>query len=232
MAIREYQPERLENIKAAIIGAAGRGKTYLAKTLKEPTVLIAAEPGALVIRDEIMSGQIKALEVQSLQDIYDVYAWVKDQKDYRHLYFDSMTEISDIVLKDLEPKFKDGRQLYGEFAKIMVKMIKAFRDLPQYSVWFTCLETVEMDEFNRRYVAPNVAGKMLKEKFSSLFDLVLYYDIQINPETGDQSRVLVTGNYKTYPGKDRSGKLDIFMPPDLSVIKDRIINTETQPVAA
>jgi hypothetical protein len=101
--------------------------------------------------------------------------------------------------------------------------VKGFRDLNDYSVVFTCLESIEKDQNNRRYPAPDVIGKGLKEKLPSLFDEVLYMTFHPDEE-GTEHRVFYTQPINDYPAKDRSGKLNTIERPNLLYIKRKILN--------
>jgi hypothetical protein len=104
----------------------------------------------------------------------------------------------------------------------MTTLIKGFRDLKSYSVVFTCLPTVEKDEANRRFVGPAVAGTSLKERLTSYFDIVLYMTSQKTDE-GAEYRCFITQPIDRYPAKDRSGRLNTIEKPDLSHIKNKIM---------
>lgn len=230
MALHPIKTDSANRFTALIIGSAGKGKTSLLKTIPEdePVCVLSAESGLLCVRDLVESGRIQGFEINSFTDMQDAYMELNDpaQKDtYQWVFIDSLTEISAVAVKQMEQEFpnpKDSIKMWGMYTKRMTDLIKGFRDMQPYNVVFTCLDTIDSDELNRRYVGPNMAGKAVKEKLSSYFDEVFYLDIFTKEETGESKRLLITQPVNQMPAKDRSGKLDVYELPDLGAIKTKI----------
>ena len=103
----------------------------------------------------------------------------------------------------------------------MTQIIKAFRDMPQYNVVFTCLETVDKDQNNVCYKAPMISGSGLKERLTSYFDEVLYME-RVTDDDG-LSRVVFKTREPVGVAKDRSGRLAAEEPASLLAVRDKIL---------
>lgn len=102
----------------------------------------------------------------------------------------------------------------------MLGIVKSIRDLKGYTIVVTALSKVDKDEFQRRYHAVDIAGKV-SERLPAFFDEVFYlgqFDVNDKKE-----RLLLTQTYETYLAKDRSGKLSQFEQPNLGTIINKIL---------
>ena len=120
-------------VKVLVYGQAGAGKTSLIKTLPNPIVL-SAEGGLLSIRD----ADLPYIEVASMDDLREAYAWCKDSAEalgFQSVALDSISEVAEVVLNHEMKKSKDGRAAYGEMNTTMTELIRAFRDLPGKHVY-------------------------------------------------------------------------------------------------
>jgi len=230
MTLKKIDKESADRLCCLVIGKPGIGKTSLIRTIRdEKALVLSAESGLLAVRDLVVVGRVEGFEISSLEDFRESLQLVQTNKEFRKRYswifIDSLTEIAarcEAAMDDRYPDPKDSFKKWGEYSKAMTSLIKSFRDLSDYNVVFTCLETVDKDENNRRWIAPAMSGKTLKEKIPAYFDLVLYYNTFIN-DKGIHVRVLFTQPYNEYPAKDRSGKLDDMEVPDLTAIKTKIL---------
>ena len=248
MALKPITPDSAERFCGLIIAPAGMGKTSLIRTVlgqewdieqkawvpkevqtNERVCVISAESGLLCIRDLIRQERVEGFEIETFADLkeaYDLLAMDPAMKDrYQWVFIDSLTEISDRCNRHFKDKYPQKEKTFDrweDYSLTMLTRIKGFRDLTDYNVVFTCLPTVDMDENKRRYIAPNVTGKGLKEILTSIFDEVFYMDV-LTEEGGIEYRAFITGPHERFPGKDRSGKLALFEKPDLGWIKDKIL---------
>jgi hypothetical protein len=251
MALKPIVLEKLNRITCLVIAPYGVGKTCLIRTILgqehagkdaegrdvweqvfEPTervCVLSAESGLLSVRDLVAAGLVEGYEIGSFEDMRDAYQVLATDKEmqarYQWVFIDSLTEIAarcEESMKQKHQKGSDAFKMWGEYTDLMTAHIKGFRDLSYYSVVFSCLPTTEKDQDNKRFVAPAVAGKGLKEKLPSYFDEVFYMDVIADP-SGGTYRALYTQPYNNYPAKDRSGRLLPVESPNLSTIKSKIL---------
>ncbi len=225
----------VDTLKFLIIGEPGSGKTTLAGTIKESTIIISAEAGLLCLRDKStdvidisLDDEGKAVpKDKRIARLGEAYAYLNSdaaRAKYKWVFIDSLTEISQNIVEQLQVEFpdrKDSLVLYGENAKRMRSLVKSFRDLPGYGVVFTALSSVEKDENNQRYTGVNIIGKMA-DMLPAFFDEVFYLHSEKDEESGKTKRILVTEKSDKLMAKDRSGVLDKFEPADLGHIINKI----------
>lgn len=230
MALNFIRPDSANRVTILAIGKAGVGKTSLLRTIPEgePVCVLSAEAGLLCVRDLVAAGLITGVEIQSLADFQEALALLKTEEwkaAYRWVFIDSLTEIASRCVEEFQRRYpdkKDSFNRWGGYLDTMTALIKGFRDLTDYDVIFTCLESVEYDEVKRRHVGPDIQGRQLKERLTSYFDEVFYMSILPDANGVDQ-RVFFTQPRPGQPGKDRSGKLDDIEPPNLAAIKKKIL---------
>jgi len=215
-------------LKVLIYGAPGAGKTSTAKTIKEPTIIISAEAGLLCLREEKIDvidlsvdddGKVipKEKRIARLAEAYKYISQPEVLKKYKWVFVDSLTELSQNLIEQLELEFPDRAQSlvkYGESAKRMRGIIKSFRDLPT-NVVMTALLSVEKDENNKRFYGVNMVGK-ISDTIAGYFDeCFLLTEIE-------GKRVFVTEKSDNHQAKDRSGSLSKFEEPNLDLIAKKI----------
>lgn len=217
-----------------IIGDSGAGKTTLAGTLPDKTLVISSESGLLclsgkdidfidITQDDNGTPIPKEKRITRLGDVYKFLLTEECKKKYKWIFIDSLTEISENMIEALNVEFpdrKDSLVLYGENNKRMRSLIKIFRDIPDYGVIFTALSSIEKDENNKRFIGPNLVGK-LAQTIAGYFDEVFYLNAIMDNE-GNYNRVLVTSKSDGIMAKDRSGRLNRFEQANLTTIINKI----------
>jgi SpoVK/Ycf46/Vps4 family AAA+-type ATPase len=240
MKVTNTQTAGHDALKILIFGEPGAGKTTLAGTIYEPTLIISAEAGLLSLSGKKIdvidislddNGAVipKEKRIARLGEAYKYLLESETQKKYKWVFIDSLTEISQNLVEQLQQEFpdrKDSLVLYGENAKRMRSLIKTFRDLPMYNVVFTALSSIEKDENAQRFTTVNVVGR-ISEALPAYFDEVFYLAATQTPE-GEIKRILVTNKTDKIVCKDRSGKLDKFESPDLGAIAAKIKGIKTK----
>lgn len=226
----------VDKLKILVYGQAGSGKTTLARTIDEPTLIISAEGGLLSLNDSDIdvidittddNGQIIPEEkrIQRLGEVYKYIGQPEQIAKYKWIFIDSLTEISQALIAQLGKEFperKDSLVLYGENAKRLKSLIKSFRDMPHYNIVFTALPSLDKDENGARYHGIDVIGKV-GIQLPGYFDEVLYMSVK-DTEEGDERVLHCTSNERLVT-KDRSGKLDKLEKPDLAYIASKIRGT-------
>jgi hypothetical protein len=244
--LKPISEQSVERICALVVGRYGLGKTSLIRTVLgqeyidgkweqvnetgERACVLSAESGLLAVRDLVKSGMVEGYEIASLaefKEAYSLLAGTPEMKDrYSWVFIDSLTEISqrcDSVMREKYPDAAKTFKRWDDYSDTMIRTIKCFRDLADYNVVFTCLETIDKDESNRRFAAPDVVGKGLKEKLPSFFDEVFYMRLMTDDQ-GNEHRVLYTQPVNEWPAKDRSGKLAMIEKPNLLELKNKILS--------
>lgn len=234
MIIKSTKGAGVDRVKVLIHGPSGIGKTTLAKTISEKTLVVSAESGLMSIRDSDIDyidittdddGNLipKELRVQKLGDIYK-YLLTKEASDkYSVVFVDSLTEIGQNISESLFEKNtdkKDTFKVWGEYTSQMRNLIKAFRDLPKYHVIMTALTKEYTDELKNKRLGIDIQGS-IGEQCPALFDEVFHYTQLVN-QAGDLERVLLTSLTDRIFAKDRSGSLDKYEKPNLQTIINKI----------
>lgn len=214
-------------IKMLIYGESGAGKTSLARTIKEPVIVVSSEGGLLSIADAGLdyidvtrddNGNAIPKE-KRLERVGEAYKFLSTEKhQYKWVFIDSITEIGQNVVEKLQVEFperKDGLVLWGEYAKRMRSLIKAFRDL-HMNVIMTALCVIEKDDMGRKMTKIDLNGKV-GEQMPQFLDEVFY----LNADQ-DGKRTLVTNRTSNILAKDRSGCLGKTEEADLSLIVEKI----------
>lgn len=220
MEIKSTKNLHTEQVKILVYGQSGIGKTTICGTLPESEALIiSAESGLLCLADK----SIDVIEVKSYDAVRAAYSYLQkceDQGKYKYIGIDSLTEISDLVVKSLKAKdeYKNPSntlKMWGEFNEIMIGLIKAFRDLPRHIV-FTALS----DDVNDGGIItkkPLISGSKAQGLMPSYFDEVFY--LTLNQEN---EREISTQPSHQFIAKDRSGKLAGTEQPNLTQIINKI----------
>ena len=203
-----------------IYGQSGIGKTSILGTLPlNETLIISAESGLLCLQDK----SIDVLEAKSYEAVRGAFSYLvtgKDEGKYKFVCIDSLTEISDLLVKNLKAKDEyknpsNALKLWGEFSETMIGLIKAFRDLDRHIV-FTALA----DDVNDGGIItkkPMIAGNKAQQLMPSFFDEVFYLTIDQENE-----RVIHSQPTHSFIAKDRSGKLSSTEPANLTLIINKI----------
>jgi hypothetical protein len=207
-------------LKLCVYGLSGVGKTVLGSTAPKPIVL-SAEKGLL----SISSKDIPVIEIQDLSEVKEAIMLLRKEKVvFSTLVLDSLSELGEVYISKILPSYKDPRQAYGVLADQMLLTTRYLRDLPKHIV-VICKQEVYKDEMSgSTYYRPASPGQAFTQQIPHLFDEVLC--LRMGKKDKKVYRYLQTQPDPQYTAKDRSGKLSIEEPPDLSYIFEKILNSK------
>lgn len=211
--------------KVLLYAVAGFGKTtqaryYAAKYGKG--LILSGEGGLLSLSD----AELEYVPFTSFDGKHDpnagVYSFVgiakmlrsEDfrQSGYRWLMVDSLTEVSELCMSELDVKFassKNGFEKWGEYERVMIGWLKMLRDLPVH-VLVTALLASEEDDNGAQVHRPMVRMRKVQQHLPGIFDHV-FAGVRRTVETPEGGapkieRWLVTDGYRGYTAKSRDPK--------------------------
>lgn len=206
-------------VKLLVYGQAGAGKTSLIPTLPNPIVL-SAEGGLLSIQD----AELPYLEITTMAELQEAYKWLAESAEaaqFQSVAIDSISEIAEVVLNYEKKVNKDPRAAYGAMQEQMADIIRVFRDLPAKHVYMSAKLEKTQDEMGRVLYAPSMPGNKTGQSLPYFFDEVLALRVERDAE-GNSQRALMCDSDGLWLAKDRSGKLESWEAPDLSMIIAKI----------
>jgi len=206
-------------VKLLVYGQAGAGKTSLIPTLPKPIVL-SAEGGLLSIQD----AELPYIEITTMAELQEAYKWLTESAEaaqFESVAIDSISEIAEVCLNYEKKVNKDPRAAYGAMQEQMADIIRVFRDLPAKHVLMTAKLEKTQDEMGRILYAPSMPGNKTGQSLPYFFDEVLALRVERDAE-GNSQRALMCDSDGLWLAKDRSGKLESWEAPDLTVIINKI----------
>lgn len=224
MPIKIHNTANLSNkdgVKVIVYGGAGVGKTRLCITAPRPIVL-SAEKGLLSVKKE----HLDYIQISSYKDLEEAATWAltsKEANKYDTYCLDSISEIAEVVISDEQEKSKDPRKIYPQYQKQMMDIFRAFRDMPCKHIYFIAKETATKDALGSITYGPSFPGNKLPEAAPYFFDEVFRLVTYTDPNTKLISNALKTRKDETSEGKDRSGMLDFWEPPNLAYVFNKIM---------
>ena len=207
-------------VKCLAYGPPGSGKTPLIKTAPRP-VLCVVEPGMLSMRD---AHNVPAWEAYTPKAIDEFAAWLfgsAESRQFNTVGIDSVSQMAEIILTEELARNKDGRKAYGEMNEVIIKLVKAFRDIPKKNVILICQQAKVQDSEGRILYSASMPGKTLSPALPFLFDLVACLRVR-KDENGEYKRAFQFEPDEIYDCKQRGGKVNAFEPADWSIIFNKI----------
>lgn len=197
--IKTFKPTE-HKLKALIYWSPKSGKTTFAGTAPRP-LFICAENGLL----SIASKSPDYVEVKSLQELKDLYLWLKDNKpDYDTIVIDSLSEISKIIKDNLTNNGQRAMVLrdWGTFSEEMMQALRQIVNLPYHVICIIHSKEVVDDSWSVEMYDIAVEGKA-KNEIPRYFDIIgfSYIDKQGN------YNITIKGSSKTLCW-DRSNTID------------------------
>lgn len=218
LGIKSTKDAHEHGLKILIHGPSGVGKTTLAGTLPGKTLLLNVENGTLVLKDK----DIDVLDVKKISSdnpdemtLLKAYTMIKSgELEYDNIVLDSLTEISETLFQTLDStmdaKAKDFGGLFVRFKSEILKLTKAFRDLPGVNVVFITLSDL-IDVNSMQKFVPSLPHKKTQMSIMALFDEALFIESDV---TGKRS--IRTTETSQHMAKTRTGIEDGTTTMDLA----------------
>ena len=117
----------------------------------------------------------------------------------------------------------DVRGAYGLHGREMIGWLTHLQHTRAKNVWFVGILDEKLDDFNRRFFAPQIDGAKTGNELPGIVDEVITM-AEMSDEGGKPYRAFVcqTLNAWGYPAKDRSGRLDPVEEPHLGRLMAKI----------
>ena len=117
----------------------------------------------------------------------------------------------------------DVRGAYGLHGREMIGWLTHLQHTRAKNVWFVGILDEKLDDFNRRFFAPQIDGSKTGNELPGIVDEVITM-AEMSDEGGKPYRAFVcqTLNAWGFPAKDRSGRLDPVEEPHLGRLMAKI----------
>lgn len=222
-----------QGVKVLVYGGAGRGKTRLCATAPAPCIL-SAESGLLSLQDFNIP-YMAVSTYEHLLQLYHYFAGSAEPRQYfQTICIDSISEIAEQILggqkaEEAAKRNPNFQRAYGEMAEKVMHVLRLFRDLPGYHVYFSAKMGRMKDESTGGMLwGPLMPGQQLDQQLPYFTDEVFHLERYPNPAYGTDPNAYPTiGGLRTYAdnqfqAKDRSGRLAPLEIADLSAIFQKI----------
>ena len=151
MAIKLTTTSKSSNyVKCLIYGRSGVGKTLLSRTA-EKAVIISSEKGLLSLKEY----NIPVIMINNHDDLEEAYQLILTSpkaKNIETVVLDSISDIGETILSYFQKNPVDGnthpQAAYGDYAKVLLPLIKKFRDLPNRHVYFIAKSKRVKDDYS------------------------------------------------------------------------------------
>lgn len=211
----------ISGLKALVHGPAGSGKTFMCGSCPGHIVVINCEGGLRSLKKHPNYSQFQdrllVLTATNLEEFGEAFEFVLANVHWIDwVCIDSLSEIAEKILSSEKENKKDPRQAYGEMAETMFGLMRAFRDMENVNVLFTCKQGDEGKDgavMNK----PMMPGQMVGKNISYMFDEVWALHVFNDPE-GKPQRVIQSNRDLMFDAKDRSGCLEFFESADMEQI--------------
>ena len=204
-------------VNAIVYGVSGIGKTVLAATAPD-VLIISAEDGLLSIAHQ----DVATTNVRSLLELINTYNYLANEShDYKSVNIDSISEVAQVLLIEFAAKERDKRQAYMKMADEILSLVRKFRAL-EMNLILNAKQARIIDEFSgKTSYGPKFPGRVLENEIAYQLDEVIA--MRFHKFEGKEFRVLQTSPDIQYEAKDRSGNLEKFEKPDLTILFNKIL---------
>lgn len=217
MLIQSTKGYGSDRLKVLIYADPGTGKTYLAKTIPLPTIILSTESGLRTVSDAQIdyidattndAGKIldRVDRIDRLKEAYAYLSTPEAKAKYKCLFFDSISETNENLLEKFKRKYAGTKDNFGQWNDTrdeLVALIRVFRDLPGYHIIMTATETVDKDENAKRFVGPSIKPASLAEDIPKYFDYMWRLTTHVGADKSVR-RLLYTEPTDTIRAKSRT----------------------------
>lgn len=211
-------------VKLLVYGQSGVGKTRLAATAPKP-VIISSEKKLISLKDF----DIPVVLIENHMDLEAAYKAVTSEKGkgFQTVVIDSISDIAETILAYFIANPEDdnphGQAAYGSLAKVLMPLIKKFRDISDKNIYFIAKSKMIEDQYtNVSVFSPSLPGKILPGNISYEFDYTFAMRIGENPDTGKKFRYLQTQPDIQWHAKGTEN-LAVVEKPDLTYLFNKIL---------
>lgn len=213
--------------KAVVTGKPGAGKTPVAAKTSPRPLLLASEPGMLTLRDS----NCPTYTAFNPAKVDEFMLWFKgsnEAKNFDTLIWDSASEAAEKYINvemggtSKAGNEQHGMRVYGKMARWMYGHLSDLYYMPQKHI--VLIAKLERFEINGSiYHRPYFPGKQLPVQVPHLFDLVTVLGDWNVPGVGD-TKAFRTKETFDYMGRDRSGQLAEYEPPDITKLIAKVMS--------
>lgn len=216
-------------VKVLVYGKSGVGKTRLCATAPKP-VILSLENRLLSLR----SKNIPVVEIDA-ENVYEELLEILSEinagkfKSFQTICMDSVSEFAEQILAAEKGNVKDNRQAYGLLADKATDVLKKFRDLRGYNVYFIAKQGHLADDEGDITYHPYMPGGNLTVNLPYWIDEVFYYKMEKGVKK-KANRILYTRDGYNFEAKDSSGALEVKERPNLKAIFEKIALHKTKKI--
>lgn len=207
-------------VKLVCYGPPGSSKTPLCNTAPRP-VLLAVEPGLLSMRDS----NVMTCYAPTVELVEDFFRWLWDSAEARQhvdtVCIDSASQIAELYLDKELKAHKDPRKAYGEMSRKVLAHLNGLYYSREKHTYIICKQG-SSDENGVTKRKPYFPGQDLGIKVPHLFDEVLHLSKVPVPGVGEQLAFRTRESIDVF-ARDRSGRLNEFEQPNLTLLFNKIL---------
>src|SRR3546814_10336452 len=102
------------------------------------------------------------------------------------------------MLKRAKGMNTNMQKAYGDIADITIDNLKKFRDLPRINKYFVAQMVAIKNDVNGSFrYEPDFPGKQIGQQAPYVFDLVVNFDVYVDPETQERHHFIRTDRKST-----------------------------------
>lgn len=225
MDIRDLKPAKefalQYGVKSIIYGGPGTGKTPIAATAPRPLILMS-EPGMLSMKGSSVP-TYPAFSEAKLEEFFKWWFESAETKNFDTLIWDSVSQAAEFIVEHLMTgKSKGGNKVHGLEAHgtmgtfMLDKINRLYFQEKKHIILIAKLEKFDLNGLI--YERPYFPGKMLPIRVPHLYDLITKLGVYNVPGRPKPEKAFRTMEDLGQMGRDRSGNLAEFEPPNMAHI--------------